>query len=195
MQWRNTDSAYGWAAIFLHWLSAVLILALFGLGLWMVELNYYDQWYRQAPAIHKSVGILLFIIILFRWAWRMINPRPTPVGGPLERRLARAVHLLMYLILFATMIAGYLISTAEGRGIDVFDWFSVPATLSGLPHQEDRAGVVHLWLAWGLMVLAGGHTLAALKHHFLDRDATLKRMLWARTEDTQLNKGDKQDAT
>ncbi|MOA52423.1 hypothetical protein D3C78_1757160 [compost metagenome] len=75
------------------------------------------------------------------------------------------------------MFSGYLISTADGRGIEVFGWFTVPATLSGIDGQEDIAGVVHLWLAWGLIGMAALHALAALKHHFIDRDATLSQML------------------
>jgi cytochrome b561 len=75
------------------------------------------------------------------------------------------------------MLSGYLISTADGRGLEVFDWFSVPATLSGLDRQEDIAGEVHLYLAWTVIVLAALHALAALKHHFIDRDPTLMRML------------------
>ena len=75
------------------------------------------------------------------------------------------------------MIAGYLISTAEGVGIPVFGLFEVPALISNLPDQADVAGVVHLWLAWAVVVFAGLHGLIALKHHFIDRDATLARML------------------
>jgi len=79
--------------------------------------------------------------------------------------------------LFAVMIAGYLISTAEGVGIPVFDWFEVPALVSGLPDQADTAGAIHLYLAWVLVIFSGLHALAALKHHFIDRDVTLTRML------------------
>ena len=75
------------------------------------------------------------------------------------------------------MIAGYLISTAEGRPIEVFGWFAVPATFYGPENQEDVAGEIHEILAWLLILLSSGHTLAALKHHFIDRDATLRRML------------------
>jgi cytochrome b561 len=75
------------------------------------------------------------------------------------------------------MIAGYLISTAEGVGIPVFGLFEVPALVSGLPDQADTAGVIHLYLAWVLVIFSGLHALAALKHHFIDRDVTLKRML------------------
>jgi len=74
------------------------------------------------------------------------------------------------------MLSGYLISTADGRPISVFGWFEVPALLTSIPNQEDVAGLVHEYLAWGLVILAGLHGLAALKHHFIDRDPTLLRM-------------------
>ncbi|HDP89272.1 MAG TPA: cytochrome b [Thioalkalivibrio sp.] len=177
MQWRNTPDGYGLVAIFLHWLVALAVIGLFVLGLWMVDLGYYDNWYRTAPFIHKSVGILLFMVVALRLLWRLTNPKPSPIGKPAERRLAQLVHLVLYGLLFAIMIAGYLISTADGRPIEVFGWFEVPATITGITNQEDIAGVVHLWLAWGLIGLVVLHALAALKHHFLNKDRTLRRML------------------
>lgn len=177
--WRNTESGYGIVSIVLHWLVAAAVVGLFVLGLWMVELGYYDPWYRRGPELHKSIGVLLFAVVVLRLLWRWFNPRPRPMPGhaPWERRLAGLAHVLLYLLLFAVMIAGYLISTADGRPVEVFGWFSVPATLQGLEGQEDLAGDVHLALAVGLIVLAGLHAAAALKHHFIDRDQTLRRML------------------
>jgi cytochrome b561 len=175
--WRNTSDSYGYVSIVLHWLVAVVVFALFGLGLWMVELTYYDSWYNRAPAIHKSIGILLFGVMLLRLGWRLLNPQPQLYGPPLERRGARVAHGLMYALLYALMLSGYLISTADGRAIEVFGWFSVPATLSGFENQEDIAGEIHELLAFALIALAILHSAAALKHHFFDRDATLVRML------------------
>ena len=86
------------------------------------------------------------------------------------------------------MLAGYLISTADGRGISVFGWFDVPASITSIPEQEDVAGAVHFYLAWGLVILAGLHGLAALKHHFIDRDTTLLRMLGRAQPTSQAHK-------
>jgi cytochrome b561 len=86
-------------------------------------------------------------------------------------------HLFIYVDLFLVMTAGYLISTADGVGIPVFGLFEVPALVSGIEDQAELAGTVHLYLAWVLVIFAGLHGLAALKHHFIDRDATLVRML------------------
>ena len=73
--------------------------------------------------------------------------------------------------------SGYLITTADGQAVVVFGLFEIPATLYGLENQEDVAGAIHDWLATLLIALAALHGLAALKHHFIDRDPTLLRML------------------
>ncbi|MGE5154009.1 MAG: cytochrome b [Bdellovibrio bacteriovorus] len=177
--WRNTGQAYGIIAIALHWLVAIVVLGLFALGLWMVGLTYYDTWYRTAPSIHKGVGVLLFLVLVLRLLWRLANPNPAPepTHSRFERLASSVVHGLLYLLLFGVMASGYLISTADGRAIDVFGLFQVPATLTGLPNQADLAGDIHLALAITVIVLAAVHALAALKHHFIDRDRTLLRML------------------
>jgi cytochrome b561 len=176
---RNTEDSYGLVAIALHWLVTVAVLGLFGLGLWMTGLDYYSPWYRLAPELHKAIGVLLFLVLALRLAWRVINPRPSPEPtlSSFERRASSLAHGLLYGLPFAVIAAGYLISTADGRPIDVFGLVAVPATLTGLPEQADRAGDVHLALAIALVTVAGVHALGALKHHFLDHDRTLLRML------------------
>ncbi|SCZ57412.1 cytochrome b [Thiohalomonas denitrificans] len=179
MQWRNDTTRYGLAAVLMHWLVALTVFGLFGLGLWMTGLTYYDQWYQLGPWWHKSIGVSLFLLVLVRLGWRALNPQPVPLPSHArwEHRLAKTMHGLLYLLLFAIMISGYLISTADGRSLEVFGWFAIPATLHGIEHQEDIAGTIHLTLAITLVALASLHALAALKHHFLDRDRTLMRML------------------
>lgn len=178
MHCRNDTHSWGLAAIALHWLVALVVIGLFVLGLYMTSLDYYDPWYHKAPDLHRSIGVLLFGVLLIRLGWRFINPPPAPLPNhrPWERFLATAMHAALYLLMFAIMLSGYLISTAEGKAIEVFGWFTIPATLTG-EHQEDIAGEFHLWLAWTLILLSLLHAAAALKHHFIDRDRTLRRML------------------
>lgn len=178
MQWRNTSARYGLVSVLLHWLVALAVFGLFALGFWMVGLSYYDPWRQSAPDLHKSIGILLFATMLLRVLWRLVNPAPAALEnhGALTRLASKLGHAALYLGLFGVMISGYLISTADGRGIEVFGLFSVPATLTGIEHQEDIAGDIHEYLAWGLVIFAVVHGLAALKHHFIDRDSTLLRM-------------------
>jgi len=178
MQWKNSTTRFGLIAVALHWLMALTIFVLFGLGLWMTELDYYDSWYKQGPWWHKSIGILLFFTLLFRLFWRKLTPPPVALAShkSWEVRLAHMAHLFLYLLLFAIMLSGYLISTADNRPIEVFGWFSIPATLTSIPNQEDVAGLVHLILASSIIGLVSLHAAAALKHHFIDRDRTLERI-------------------
>ena len=78
MQATNSEDAYGWMAILLHWLVAITIVGLFALGFWMVDLSYYDPWYRQGPDIHRSVGILLFMAMVLRLAWPYVSATSGP---------------------------------------------------------------------------------------------------------------------
>ena len=178
MQWRNSTSHYGLVSILMHWLVALAVFGLFGLGYWMVGLDYYSGWYKTAPDLHKSIGLLLFAVMLVRVLWRWVSPVPAslPNHGRLTRLGSKLGHGFLYLGLFVLMISGYLISTADGRGIEVFGLFEVPASLTSIPDQEDVAGLVHEYLAWALVIFAGVHALAALKHHVIDRDRTLLRM-------------------
>ena len=179
MRWRNDSSRYGLLSILLHWIVAVCAFGMFGLGFWMVDLDYYSSWYKTAPDLHKSIGLCLLALMLFRLFWRRFSPQPMPLSshGRWTRLASRAGHWLLYALMLLLMLSGYLISTADGRGISVFGLFEVPASLTGIADQEDIAGLIHEWLAWALVIFASLHGLVALKHHFIDRDATLKRML------------------
>ena len=179
MQWKNSTTRFGVIAVALHWLVALSVFGLFGLGLWMTELDYYDNWYKQGPWLHKSIGVLLFFVVIFRMYWRVLTPPPVALTShkQWEVRIAHITHLLLYLLLLTIMVSGYLISTADNRSIEVFGWFSIPATITSIPNQEDIAGWVHLILASSLIGLALLHATAALKHHVIDRDRTLNRIL------------------
>jgi len=134
MQLRNSASRYGAVSIFLHWGVALVVFGLFGLGLWMVGLDYYDPWRKAGPDLHKSIGLVLLAVMLLRVLWRLISPPPpAPAShGALTRMAAKLGHLALYLGLFAVMAAGYLISTADGVGI--------PVRSTGTGQQPARSG-------------------------------------------------------
>lgn len=170
-------SRYALPSRLLHWLSALAFLGLFALGVWMVELDYYHGWYKTGPAVHKAIGIVLLFATVLRLALLAYYGKPASTGKPLVLIMTKLGHLALYLGLFGLFITGYLISTADGRGINVFDWFNVPSVGELFAQQEDIAGTVHQYLAYTLVALAVGHALMALKHHFLDKDNTLTKML------------------
>ncbi len=176
---RDTRAKYGGISILLHWVSAAVIVGLFALGVYMVELTYYDPLYNRLPFLHKSIGLLHAGLFLFWVGWRLANPWPAPVAGTgmVEARVARAVKHLFYWLIAVVIVSGYLIPTAAGAPVSVFGWFDVPALVSDLPRQEDFAGAVHRFASYALLALASLHATAALKHHCVDRDGSLRRMM------------------
>lgn len=177
---KNTVQSWSSFSISLHWLVALLVIGLYPLGWYMVELDYYDEWYRTAPHWHKSFGIALFGILVIRILNRLLNSAPDALSShqAWEVKAAKATHVLLYLLLLVSCVSGYLISTADGRGISFFDLFDVPALPTVLfEQQEDIAGEIHEWATNLLIVLSGLHAVAAIKHHLVDRDDTLRRML------------------
>ena len=175
----NTINRFGLVSIILHWSMAVAIFGLFALGWYMVDLTYYDALYKTLPEIHKSIGILFGAVLIFRLGWKVINITPKFEDNltSFERFAARAAHLGLYGLMFLIVVSGYLISTADASGISVFDFFQVPATITSIPEQEDIAGLVHKYLAYVIIGLTVLHTAAALKHHFINKDNTLRKML------------------
>lgn len=177
MQIRDTAAGYGLPTRAVHWIMAVAIIGMYVLGLWMVELNYYSPYYQSAPNLHRSVGILLLILLTIRLGWRLANTHPADDElSPIERWGSKIVHWGFYSLLFALMVSGYLMSTADGRPVEVFDWFSVPAIIED-KGMEKTAGEIHETLADITMIVVLLHAIAALKHHFFDRTRILTRML------------------
>lgn len=178
MALTNTRNGFGLVAILFHWVAAVLAIGLFASGLWMTGLGYYDPWYNRAPDLHRAFGVVLFILLGLRLIWRLVNPAPRPEPGTRrwEHLLAVTVQWSMYVLLFAIIVAGYLLSTVDGRSIDVFGLFQVPSFYRAGDGFEDLAGDVHYWLAMVIAGLVGLHTLGAMKHHFIDRNRTLVRI-------------------
>jgi len=174
---QNRQQSYGWISITLHWLMGFMVIGMFLLGVWMTSLDYYSPWYHDAPELHKSIGVLLFFLLLFRWVWRITQVRPVLMGKLWEQQIALLVHRMHYLLLFVIVITGYLIPTAEGVGIELFHLFTLPATFTFSKTEADWIGSIHHYSAWASMGLVTMHAAAALKHHFVDKDHTLLRML------------------
>ena len=179
MNYKDTTRSYGLISVLFHWITAVLVAGLFGIGWYMVELTYYDRLYNVLPHWHKSVGMLFVLILFLRVFWRLLAGKPEALASHRRHELIAAplVQWTMQLLLVVIVVSGYLIPTAAGRPIDVFDWFSVPALISDLRNQEVHSGLVHRYASYVLVAVVLLHVTAALKHHFMDKDSTLERML------------------
>ncbi|MGL1337469.1 cytochrome b [Vibrio parahaemolyticus] len=172
-----TPKNYNLAAIIMHWVSAITVIGMFVVGVWMVDLSYYSSWYKTAPEGHKAVGIMLAILTVGRFVWKLLSASPETEGTKFEKIASKLAHLAMYGFLAALFVSGYLISTSDGRGIEVFGLFTVPGAGELFEHQSDLAGNVHMLVAWSLIGIVAIHVLAAVKHHAINKDQTLNKML------------------
>lgn len=177
MTLRNTADSYGMLAKGLHWIMALLIFALLGLGLYMTSLPDGDPkwvWYD----LHKSIGVTVFALLLVRVAWRRLSPPPALPATlkPHEHVLAHGGHALIYVAVFVLPVTGYLDSAWGGFHISFFNWFDIPLAFGKDKAKFEITVAVHRWTAYGLIALLVAHVGAALKHHFIDGDNVLRRM-------------------
>lgn len=180
MKIKNSPESFGLLTRLLHWVIGLAIIFLIWLGWYMVDLTYYDKWYNGSLAWHKSLGMIVLGLAIVKIGWQLYSPTP-PVHGqlkPWEKTGANLTHKLLLLMMLLIPITGYFISTSDGKPVQVFDWFEIPALISGKTTLRDWATELHFYLAYATALLLLGHIGAALKHQFIDKDGTLARMLW-----------------
>ena len=188
--WRSGRDHYGLVAIGFHWSIAIVFTGLVGLGAWMVGLTYYDPWYNDSLALHKAIGIVVLALALAKFGWKLVDRKPGygPEVRAYERAGATATHWMLGALLVVLPITGYLISTSEDAGIDMFGLFEVPAFFDVTAGTRDLAIDLHYYLAYGGIALVGIHVGAAFKHTFIDRGSTLIRMLIPRSRSEHVDR-------
>lgn len=175
---RDTKSGFGLITIIFHWVSAIATLFLFGLGVYLTSYGYYSPTYLETAHLHYALGVLLFGLICVRLVWRLINKTPVTLAKNLPGKAGiKLVKFSLYLSLFAVLLSGYFICTAEGQSINVFGLFEMPSLVLLETPQVNIAGLTHKYVAWGLFGLVVLHVAAALFHHFVVKDRTLMRMI------------------
>ena len=174
----TTATRYTGTAIALHWLAALLIFATFPLGVYMHELVL-TPFKLRLVSYHKWIGVTIFLLTVVRLAWRMKHtPPPLPETIPLwQQRAAHGLHLLFYILLLVIPISGWLMSSARGVPVVYLGLVQLPDLVDKDKALGDLLTTVHQALDFGLLLLVGMHIAAALKHHFIEHDATLRRML------------------
>lgn len=176
MKLRNSNHHFGLISILLHWFIAALIIGLLAVGLYMVRLPISLE-KLKLYGWHKEYGFLVLGLVILRLIWRLTNVTPQ-LNLPLWERLgARTAHWGFYFFMFAMPITGWLITSSAGLPASFFGWFTLPNLVA--PSEELRPWfqLAHQWLGYALIGLIVVHTAAALKHHLINKDDILRRMI------------------
>ncbi len=186
MQARNSEKRWGWVAQLLHWATAALVFLQLGIAAYILQVDDLVRRF-EADQLHKSWGTVILCVLVLRTAWRLsdrVSPRMPPGMPAWQMRTGRASHLALYALLFVLPISGWIYASAAPLqtllGIEnrVFDTLVLPDPWPvGDQALADAAFLVHRACALGLVGLLSVHVAAALKHHLVDRDGILLRML------------------
>lgn len=177
---RNTAETWGWPARTFHWVIAAMIVGQVSLGIWMDEgVSRADKPFYES--VHASVGITILALILLRLIWRMMNVAPAPPAGtPLwQRKAAHGVHWALYLVTFATVLAGWLMVGTQNEPVAIwlFGVIEMPQLLSPGSPLHEFLEEAHGALAFTLVALVIVHIAAALYHMLVLRDDVMRRMV------------------
>lgn len=177
MHLKNTLTRYGAVAQLFHWAIVALIITQFVLALRAKGLSPVAK--IGILATHKSIGITILGLALLRLAWRLFNPvPPLPPGAPRwQERAAHVSHFLLYALLFITPLLGWFMSSARAFSVSWFGLVTLPDFIEPNKAAFETLRDVHKFMAYSLATIAIVHAAAALKHHFVDRNDVLRRML------------------
>jgi cytochrome b561 len=162
----------------LHWLMAALLIGLLALGFYMSDLPLSPE-KLQLYAWHKWAGVTAFILLAIRLLWRATH-RPPALPASMSaaaQRMAHLGHLALYALMIAIPLSGWLMSSAKGFQTVYFGVLPIPDLLAKNPELGELLATLHGGLNLLLVLTVLGHAAAALKHHFVDRDDVLRRML------------------
>ena len=173
----QTEGRYTTLAVALHWLVAALVVGQVALGWWMQTVPKSPAGLRaEAFNLHKSVGIVIFALMLVRLGWRLRHTPPAlPAMPRWQAQLARATHVGLYLLLLALPLTGYLGSAFSGYPVK---FFGLALPMWAAKHEALKAwmGSAHLAITWALVAAFALHVVGAIKHAVWDRDGLMRRM-------------------
>jgi len=178
----NSAERYGAVSRLLHWLLALLILTTIGLGAYMADLDKEDPLRAQLFSLHKEIGVTILALAVIRILW-ILASRPPALPAVLQRWeviLAKSTVGLLYLLMLATPIAGYLMTNTGGKPISYFGLFDLPSLMAKNHDLHEILEEVHQILAYTVLALVCLHAAGAIKHRIIDKDPevdVLKRML------------------
>jgi cytochrome b561 len=174
-----SDEAYSRTAISLHWMIAALMICGFSLGWVMTSIHGFTPAKLRYVSWHKWIGVTVFALAALRIIWRATHRAPSlPPGMPAWQRAgAHLVHALLYVLMIAIPVTGYLFSSASNVPVVYLGIVPLPRLIAPDPTLKAVFKTAHLILNWGLAALVLAHVGAALKHQWIDRDGLLARMI------------------
>ncbi len=168
---------YGATAKLFHWLVVALLLAQYAIG-WLMPDIHRGMKPGAAMTFHVSFGLLILILIVLRFAWRLTHPvAPESSLPPWQRLSSEAVHWLLYALVLATSVTGWLFASFRGWSMSFFYLVPMPMLASDNPAAGKTIDGLHQAMEWALLVVIGIHVAAALAHIFIYRDRIMQRML------------------
>ncbi|KAF7600741.1 MAG: cytochrome b [Candidatus Dactylopiibacterium carminicum] len=175
---KNKSHRYTTTAVSLHWLITLGLTGTLALGFYMNSLPFSPA-KLQYISWHKWAGISLLLLALFRLGWRATHPQPSPPAGmpAWQHAAAEWTHRVLYLLMIAIPLSGWLMSSAKGFPTVYFGLVQLPDLIGRDVELGKQLTALHVWLNFALIGLVGLHALAAVKHHLIDRDDVLSRML------------------
>jgi cytochrome b561 len=175
---QTFPARYGAVAQLFHWLIAALIVVQFTLA-WIADDLPLGMQKLATLARHKSFGMTVLMLVVLRLLWRLFHPPPQlpSAMSPIERKLARGTHVLFYALLFVMPLTGWMMSSAKNYSVSWFGRFTWPNLIAPNERAFEVLKTTHQTLSWLLLALAILHIVAALKHHFWNKDDVLRRML------------------
>lgn len=180
MQDASEAKSYNIISRIIHWVTALIILALLVVGKYMKGMEFSEQ-KLEVYNLHKSFGLLVLFLVVVRIVWHIVTKKPKSMDthAKWERVLSHAVHGFLYLLLFALPLSGWVMSSAGDFNIKFFG-LNMPDIVAKDENLFEFAEEMHELFAYAVLGFVALHVAGALKHHFIDRDMTIARMTWAR---------------
>ena len=167
----NTEQSYGRTSRLLHWTTAILFLSLIPMGFFTSMIPYDVRWRQGYYVVHKTIGFIVLFLVFVRIVWHFRSPAPALDSNlkGWERGSAKIAHIVLYVLMLAVPITGFVMSTYGGKWSHFFIW-DLPMLWEKDMEAIKPFGLLHkVVLPYVCLLIIGAHVLGALKHHFIDR--------------------------
>ena len=178
--YKNTDESFGLVSRLFHWVIFLMVVGMLIGGAVLEDLPR-GTFKSLIMGLHKSTGVVILLIMVLRLWWKYVNPKPRDLGpSAFENQLGRLMHIFLYILLILQPLFGILMSQAFGSPVKVFGLFTLPTLMPKSPGAGSVFSEMHSVTALVLAICVVIHAAAAVKHHYIDRDRTLMRMIFGK---------------